>query len=348
MQVQDKFSEIVEKFTQLGVELEQNPRLFQEKGREYNFLKSLAELIEQYKEAEQEVVVLKEMQAEGDDVSSELEQVHVQMEECIDQIKEKLLDKNAQYENAILEIRPGTGGEESCLFALDMLDMYLQHATNHNWGIEVQYIQKTDYGGVKEACVAFKHPHAYKYLQYESGVHRVQRVPKTESAGRVHTSAVTVAVLPEEKAVELKIDDKDLQIDVYRAGGKGGQHVNTTDSAVRITHIPTGLVVTQQDERSQLQNKQKAMKILQFRLYQKMQEEADSARAADRKQQVGAGDRSDRIRTYNFNQNRVTDHRIQKSWLNLDGVLNGEILYEIMEELYIYYRQKLLSEGDIV
>ena len=346
--MQDKFEGFITRYEELSKKLEEDPRLYQEYGKEYGWLTEIIDMIKNIKQFDEDIsgYTLMLEEADSSDMKNalieEIQHAEKNRDESLNALKDKLLDQNAQYENAILEIRPGTGGEESCLFADDLLNMYLKYAQLHNWKTEVQYIQTTDYGGIKEAVIAFKHKDAYKYLQFESGVHRVQRVPKTEAAGRIHTSAVTVAVLPEEKAIEIKIDERDLKIDVYRSGGNGGQSVNTTDSAVRITHLPTGIVVAQQDERSQLQNKQKAMRILQMRIYQKMQDELDQARDESRKQQVGSGDRSDRIRTYNFNQNRVTDHRLQKSWLNLPGVLCGEILHEIMTDLYIAKRDGVL------
>lgn len=348
----ERFEGFLNRFEELSKKLEDDPRLYQEYGKEYGWLTEIVGIIRQIERFEEDVKGYNVMLNEADDNSmrdeliKEIKAVEEERDALVEGLKDKLLEQNAQYENAIVEIRPGTGGEEACLFADDLMNMYLKYAQIHGWKVEMQYVQTTDYGGIKEVAVAFKHKEAYKYLQHESGVHRVQRVPKTETAGRIHTSAVTVAVLPEEKAIEVKIDDKDLKIDVYRSGGNGGQSVNTTDSAVRITHLPTGIVVAQQDERSQLQNKQKAMRILQMRIYQKMQDEMDQARDESRKQQVGSGDRSDRIRTYNFNQNRVTDHRLQKSWLNLPGVMCGELLQEIMTDLYIARRDGVLTCGD--
>ena len=237
-----------------------------------------------------------------------------------------LLPKDADDErNAILEVRAGTGGEEAALFAADLFRMYQRYAEANRWRFEPMDINETGIGGYKEAAASISGRGVFARLKYESGVHRVQRVPETESSGRIHTSAATVAVLPEAEDVDLTIDDKDLRVDVYRSSGPGGQSVNTTDSAVRITHLPTGIVVTQQDEKSQHKNKAKAMKILRARLYEAERSRLDAERAATRRGQVGSGDRSERIRTYNFPQGRVTDHRIGLTLHKLDRVMNGEL-----------------------
>ncbi len=227
--------------------------------------------------------------------------------------------------NVFMEVRAGTGGDEAGLFAEDLLRMYRMFADKQKWKTEIMSISEQGVGGIKEVVFLVKGKGAYSKLKYESGVHRVQRVPATESSGRIHTSAATVAVLPEVEDVDVVINQNDLRIDVYRASGNGGQCVNTTDSAVRITHIPTGVVVTCQDEKSQLKNKDKAMKILKSRLYEKYQEEQNKDIADARKSQIGSGDRSERIRTYNFPQGRVTDHRINMTIYQLDSFLNGDI-----------------------
>ena len=245
-----------------------------------------------------------------------------------------LLPKDeADEKNAILEVRAGTGGDEAALFASDLFQMYQRYAVIHGWRFEVMSLSETGIGGYKEATASITGRGVFARLKFESGVHRVQRVPTTETQGRIHTSAATVAVLPEAEEVDIQIEDKDLRIDVYRSSGPGGQSVNTTDSAVRLTHIPTGLVVIQQDEKSQHKNKAKALKVLRARLYDRERQALDDARAADRKSQVGTGDRSERIRTYNFPQGRVTDHRINLTLYKIEKVMAGEALDEIVEAL---------------
>ena len=239
----------------------------------------------------------------------------------------------ADQKNAILEIRPGTGGDEAALFAADLYRMYQRYAEIRGWKVEPLQVSETDLNGVKEAQVLISGAGVFARLKFESGVHRVQRVPETESSGRIHTSAATVAVLPEAEEIDVELEDKDLRIDVYRASGPGGQSVNTTDSAVRITHLPSGIVVTQQDEKSQHKNRAKALKILRSRLYDLERARAHDERAAQRRGQVGSGDRSERVRTYNYPQGRVTDHRINLTLHKLDRMLAGEALDEMIEGL---------------
>ena len=235
--------------------------------------------------------------------------------------------------NAIVEIRAGTGGLEASLFCSDLFKMYEKVCSKKKWQLEIISISKSEAGGFKEVIFSVNGNDIYSYLKYESGVHRVQRIPKTETQGRVHTSAATVAVLPEAEEVDIQIKDSDLRIDVFRAGGPGGQSVNTTDSAVRITHIPSGVVVSQQDEKSQHKNKAKALKILRSRVYEAEKEKRDQERSSNRKSQIGSGDRSERIRTYNFPQGRVTDHRINLTLHKLEEFLSGEIHEEINQQL---------------
>ena len=250
------------------------------------------------------------------------------------QVKLALLPKDVDDQrNAILEVRAGTGGDEAALFAAELFRMYQRYAVLRGWRFELLDLSETGLGGVKEASALISGRDVFARLKFESGVHRVQRVPETEASGRIHTSAATVAVLPEAEDVDVRIDEKDLRIDVFRASGPGGQSVNTTDSAVRITHIPTGLVVIQQDEKSQHKNKAKALKVLRSRLYDLERQARDSARAAERKSQVGTGDRSERIRTYNFPQGRVTDHRINLTLYKIDKVMSGEALGEIIDAI---------------
>ncbi len=251
----------------------------------------------------------------------------------------------ADDKNAILEVRAGTGGEEAALFAADLFRMYQRFAESRGWRFETMSFSETGIGGCKEASALISGRGVFAALKFESGVHRVQRVPVTESSGRIHTSAATVAVLPEAEEVDIRIDDKDLRIDTFRSQGAGGQHVNTTDSAVRITHLPTGIVVSQQDEKSQHKNRAKAMKVLRARLYDMERSKAEAERSASRRSQVGSGDRSERIRTYNFPQGRVTDHRINLTLHKLDRVLEGE-LGEVVDALVAEDQAARLAEMD--
>ncbi len=251
-----------------------------------------------------------------------------------------LLPKDeADAKNAIIEIRAGTGGLEASLFAADLFKMYEKISNKKNWVLEIISISKSDAGGLKEVIATIKGKNIYSSLKFESGVHRVQRVPDTETQGRVHTSAATVAVLPEAEEVDVKIEEKDLRIDVFRSSGPGGQSVNTTDSAVRITHIPTGIVVSQQDEKSQIRNKEKGLKILRSRIFELERQKRDQARSLDRKNKIGTGDRSERIRTYNFPQGRVTDHRVNLTLHKLDEFMEGEIFDEIVESLSLHSQE---------
>tara|TARA_A100001011_G_scaffold333702_2_gene361589 strand:+ start:4834 stop:5907 length:1074 start_codon:yes stop_codon:yes gene_type:complete len=259
-------------------------------------------------------------------------------------IKLFLLPKDeADSKNAIIEIRAGTGGLEASLFAADLFKMYEKVSNKKKWNLEIISISKSDAGGLKEVIASIKGKNIYSALKYESGVHRVQRVPDTETQGRVHTSAATVAVLPEAEEVDIKLEDKDLRIDVFRSSGPGGQSVNTTDSAVRITHIPSGIVVSQQDEKSQIRNKEKGLKILRSRLYEFERQKRDEERSKDRKSKIGSGDRSERIRTYNFPQGRVTDHRINLTMHKLDEFMEGEIFDEIIESLSLQAQEEELK-----
>ena len=282
----------------------------------------------------------------GDMAREELAQLEEEIPACEREIQLLLLPRDPNDEkNVVLEIRSGAGGEEAALFGTMLMRMYSRYAERRGWRVEMMDANMTELGGVKEAIMTIVGNGAFSRLRYESGVHRVQRVPVTESNGKRQTSTATVAVLPEAEEVDVKIDPNDLRIDVYRASGHGGQYINKTDSAVRITHLPTGLVVTCQDEKSQLKNKEKAMRVLRSRLYEKMQGEKDAAYAQDRRAQVGTGDRSERIRTYNFNEGRVSDHRLGKTIYTIEAFVDGD-MDEIIEELiYTDQQEKLRKIG---
>ena len=277
----------------------------------------------------------------------EIEELSKKQEEAEHALKLLLLPKDSDdSRNAILEVRAGTGGDEAALFGADLFAMYQRFAAQQGWRFEVMEISETGIGGYKEATANISGQDVFARLKYESGVHRVQRVPETEAGGRIHTSAATVAVLPEAQDVDIDINESDLRVDVFRASGPGGQSVNTTDSAVRITHLPTGIMVSQQDQKSQHKNRAKAMKILRARLYDAGRARQQAERAASRKGQVGSGDRSERIRTYNFPQGRVTDHRINLTLYKLDKILNGEALDEVVEALASEDQAARLAAGD--
>lgn len=333
----DKLELLVEKFEELekkiiDPEIMKDMNVWQKLAKEHGDMKPIVEKYREYSKHKKELEENKEMLKESlDDEMKELVKEEIsELEDSIEQeeqdLKILLLPKDPNDEkNVFMEVRAGTGGDEAGLFAEDLLRMYRMFADKQRWKTEIMSISEQGVGGIKEVVFLVKGKGAYSKLKYESGVHRVQRVPATESSGRIHTSAATVAVLPEVEDVDVVINQNDLRIDVYRASGNGGQCVNTTDSAVRITHIPTGVVVTCQDEKSQLKNKDKAMKILKSRLYEKYQEEQNKDIADARKSQIGSGDRSERIRTYNFPQGRVTDHRINMTIYQLDSFLNGDI-----------------------
>ena len=277
---------------------------------------------------------------------AEIQEIEARLPEEMNSLQLLLLPRDRDdSRNAILEVRAGTGGDEAALFASDLFGMYQRFAAKHGWRFEVMEVSETGIGGYKEATANIAGSDVFARLKFESGVHRVQRVPETEAGGRIHTSAATVAVLPEAEDVDIDVQESDLRIDVFRASGPGGQSVNTTDSAVRITHIPTGIVVSQQDEKSQHKNRAKAMKILRARLYDAERARLQAERAASRKGQVGSGDRSERIRTYNFPQGRVTDHRINLTLYKLEKVIAGEALGEVVEALVAEDQAQRLAEG---
>jgi peptide chain release factor 1 len=310
----------------------QNPHLLAQYSQRYHELQPVVTLYEEYRKLTEEMRKLKEwIPLEKDPQLLKMaqeEESHLRnrLLDLEKKLKISLLPKNpSDVKNAVLEIRAGTGGEEAALFARDIYRMYLKYAEKKGWKVEEVDRHESDLGGIKEVIAVIEGDSVYQRLKFESGVHRVQRVPQTESQGRIHTSACTVAVLPEAEEVEVNLDPKDLRIEYFRSSGPGGQHVNTTDSAVRITHIPTGIVVTSQDERSQHKNKARALRILRTKLKEMMEEKQAKERAEIRKSLVGSGDRSERIRTYNFPQNRVTDHRIGLTLYRLDQILEGDL-----------------------
>jgi len=312
-------------------ETARNPAKLKQLGREYSRLDAISQAHQKIERLGTELAQAREVLADKDPEMSQLartdvERLRPELERLESQLAELLTPADPfDDRDAIVEIRAGTGGDEAALFAAELFRMYTRFFERRGWKVEILDLADGTLGGLKEAIFAVRGPKAYGTLRYESGVHRVQRVPETEAQGRIHTSAATVAVLPEAEDVDVKIEDKDLRIDVFRSGGPGGQSVNTTDSAVRVTHLPTGLEVKCQDQKSQLQNKIKALEILRSRLLDRMVAEQEATRARERRAQVGTGDRSQKIRTYNFPQNRVTDHRIHYTAHDLSEVMNGKL-----------------------
>ena len=341
------FSNLEEKLNNLSSD---NFSDYAKLSKEYSDLKPLIDRINQLFKCEKEVKDLDELLiSEDEEIKAEaINEKNILLEnkqKIEDEIKVLLIPKDISDEkNAIVEIRAGTGGEEAALFASDLFRMYLKFSELHNWKCEVMDISETDHDGIKEVVLNISGKSVFGTLKFESGTHRVQRVPETESGGRIHTSAATVAVLPEASDIDVDVLEKDLRIDIFRSSGPGGQSVNTTDSAVRITHIPTGVVSQCQDEKSQHKNKAKALKVLRSRIYELERQRKDEERALSRKNQVGSGDRSERIRTYNFPQGRVTDHRISLTLYKLEQILNGENLEEIISALVTDDNMKKLSE----
>jgi peptide chain release factor 1 len=354
MSFEDNLSKILQKHADLSDKLASGVmgEAFVKSSKEFSDLEPVVEKINKYNGLKLEIKNLQEMVA---DPSMDKEMLEMARDElsaaqdklaiCEKDVKIALLPRDeADTKNAIIEVRAGTGGEEAALFASDLFEMYQKYAELRKWKFEVLSISDTGIGGYKEATASISGQNVFMRLKFESGVHRVQRIPNTESSGRIHTSAATVAVLPEAEDVDVKIEEKDLRIDTYRSSGAGGQHVNTTDSAVRITHIPTGVVVTCQDERSQIKNKAQAMKILRSRIYEAEREKLANERARERKGQVGSGDRSERIRTYNFPQGRVSDHRINMTLYKIDDVVRGGNLDEFIDALIADDEARKLSE----
>jgi peptide chain release factor 1 len=328
---------------------EAQPSEYAKLAKEFSELGPVVDAIEAYQSAKRELAEVEQLAADPEMrelADQERRDLETRLPELEHQVRLMLLPKDADDEkSAILEIRAGTGGDEAALFAGDLFRMYQRYADLKGWRCEVLSLSESDLGGLKEVVADITGQGVFARLKFEAGVHRVQRVPVTEGSGRIHTSAATVAVLPEAEDVDVAVDEKDLRIDVYRASGAGGQHVNRTESAVRITHLPTGLVVAIQDEKSQHKNKAKALKILKARLYEQEREAKASERAANRKGQVGSGDRSERIRTYNFPQNRLTDHRINLTLYKLDQVIGGEALDEVIEPLIHEEQAAFLAEA---
>ncbi|MDY0039473.1 MAG: peptide chain release factor 1 [Desulforhabdus sp.] len=350
----ERLEKVEERFRKLEADLT-NPEImanqkdYQKVAKEHSELLPIVENYRKYSKAKLQIVENQQLLDTEDDpemrelIRQELASLEKDVEAAEDELRMLLVPKDPNDEkNVILEIRAGTGGDEAALFVADLFRMYSRYAELQRWNVEILDSHPTGIGGFKEIIAGINGRGAYSRLKYESGAHRVQRVPVTESQGRIHTSAVTVAVLPEAEEVDIYVDPNDLRVDVFRSSGPGGQSVNTTDSAVRITHVPTGLVVICQDEKSQHKNKAKAMKVLRARLLDQMRSEQEARIAQERKNQVGTGDRSERIRTYNFPQNRVSDHRINLTLYKLDAVLGGNI-DEIIDPLITHFRAEALN-----
>ena len=349
-----KIEELISKHKNLEIELSSgnvDKKLFATKSKEYADLNEIIEEAKKYLDFEKNKKDLEKIINDGSNDKEIKEMAEIEFNELLsnnelneEKIKLFLLPKDdADSKNAIIEIRAGTGGLEASLFASDLFKMYEKVCHKKKWNLEIISISKSEAGGLKEVIANVKGKNIYSLLKYESGVHRVQRVPDTETQGRVHTSAATVAVLPEAEEVDVKIEEKDLRIDVFRSSGPGGQSVNTTDSAVRITHIPSGIVVSQQDEKSQIRNKEKGLKILRSRIYEFERRKLDDVRSKDRRSKIGTGDRSERIRTYNFPQGRVTDHRINLTLHKLEEFMQGEIFEQMIENLTLQAQEEELS-----
>ncbi len=350
----DKVKDIINKHSKLESDLSSgiiDKKKFAEMSKEYSDLNEIIEEAKFYSSFDEEKRELEKIINDNssdnemkDLANTELSELVTKNVKIENKLRLFLLPKDeADKKNAIIEIRAGTGGLEASLFAADLFKMYEKISNKKKWLLEVISISKSDAGGLKEVIASIKGVNIYSTLKYESGVHRVQRVPDTETQGRVHTSAATVAVLPEAEEIDVKIEEKDLRIDVFRSSGPGGQSVNTTDSAVRITHVPTGIVVSQQDEKSQIRNKEKGLKILRSRIYEYERKKKEDERSKDRKNKIGSGDRSERIRTYNFPQGRVTDHRINMTLHKLEEFLEGEIFDEFIENLNLQAQEEKLT-----
>ena len=355
MSLENKFDQILKNFEDIESKLSEgisDPKKFAKYSKEFSELSPIAEKIKQVFKHKNELADLDSLIKSDDQEIKEMAKIEkesliVVIPELEKELKFLLIPKDeADKKNAIIEIRAGTGGEEAALFAADLFRMYSRYAEIHNWKSEIMDISETDHDGIKEIIINISGKNVFGRLKFESGTHRVQRVPETESGGRIHTSAATVAVLPEATDIDIEINEKDLRIDIFRSSGPGGQSVNTTDSAVRITHIPTGVISQCQDEKSQHKNKAKALTVLRSRIYESERIKKDEERAQDRKSQVGSGDRSERIRTYNYPQGRVTDHRISLTLYKLEQILKGESLDEVIDALRSDDNAKKLSSID--
>ena len=352
----DKLDSIERRFKELEAQLSdtavmQDMKKYSELMKEHAAAKEIVDYYAIYKKTVSQLEEAREMAGSESDpelkemAKEEIKELEEQKETQIKELRTLLIPKDPlDLKNIIMEIRAGTGGDEAALFAADLFRMYSKYAELKKWKIEIMSSHESGLGGFKEIVFSVSGKNVYENMKFESGVHRVQRIPETESGGRIHTSAVTVAVLPEAEETDIQINPEDLKIDVYRSSGPGGQCVNTTDSAVRMTHIPTGLVVICQDEKSQIKNRAKALRVLRSRLYEMEEAKKQKERSEARKSQVGSGDRSERIRTYNFPQNRLTDHRINLTLYKLDLIINGE-LDELLDALKIEFREQLLKES---
>jgi peptide chain release factor 1 len=352
MNLEPQFDKVLYRHDEVGAQLSSGEGLdsqsFQRLSKELAELAPVVDAIRAFRKARDDMAAAAEMMNDPD-MKDLAEEEFFALKERLPALEREvqimLLPRDeADEKNAILEVRAGTGGEEAALFAAELFRMYERYAGLHGWRFEVMDVNDTGIGGVKEASATITGRNVFARLKFESGVHRVQRVPATESQGRIHTSAATVAIMPEAEEVDIQLNDSDLRFDVYRSQGSGGQSVNTTDSAVRVTHIPTGLAVACQQEKSQHKNKATALKLLRARLYERERAAKDAARAADRKSQVGSGDRSERIRTYNFPQGRVTDHRINLTLYKIDAVMSGDALDEVIEALVAADQAERLAE----
>ncbi len=352
----ERLEKIEQRYDELEAELARpetmaNMDVYKKVAKEYNDLKDMVDIYREWKEKKEEIDrTLAMLETEKDEdmralIKDEASRLYQEQSHLETRLRDMLLNMHEeQVKSMFLEIRAGAGGEEAALFARDLYAMYMKFAEKKRWKTELMSTSLSDLGGIKEIIALIDSKEAYNLLKYESGVHRVQRVPVTEAQGRIHTSTVTVAVLPEPEELEIDINPEELRIDVFRSSGPGGQHVNTTDSAVRITHIPTGIVVTCQDEKSQHKNKAKAIRVLRARLKEKMEQEKEQEISQERRKQVGTGDRSERIRTYNFPQGRVTDHRIGLTLYKLQNILDGDI-EDILDPLIAHFQSEALKTG---